>query len=135
VVLSLPSQLLLLSKCWTILFLVAVAAQTFSKGVVVLYFNMNQQVIAATLCENRAKPRSSCNGKCHLKKQLAQEEEQQNSPYSSGSKEKFEVLLYAEPKNDAARDHKGTVIPRQFPPYSAPLSAGMLPGVFHPPQA
>jgi hypothetical protein len=123
-----------LAKCWAILFLVVIAAQTFSKCVIVLCFTMNQQQIASTLCENRAKPSSGCSGKCQLKKQLQQEEKQENSPYGSGAKEKFEVLLFSDKKPGTHLAISEVVIQPSFPIYAAPISAGMLQGVFHPPQ-
>ncbi|WP_315814727.1 hypothetical protein [Paraflavitalea speifideaquila] len=56
-------------KQWAaILLLVIVMAQTFSKCWLVVGFAINQRTIAATLCENRAKPNSTCQGKCYLRK-------------------------------------------------------------------
>ncbi|MCR5863242.1 hypothetical protein LRS05_14425 [Flavobacterium sp. J372] len=37
----------------------------------VLDYIINYDYIAAELCENKAKPEMHCNGKCHLKKELA----------------------------------------------------------------
>lgn len=37
----------------------------------VLDYIINYDYISAELCENKAKPEMHCNGKCHLKKQLA----------------------------------------------------------------
>lgn len=34
-------------------------------------YAVNKEYIAATLCENKAKPQMHCNGQCHLKKELA----------------------------------------------------------------
>ncbi|MFP5040380.1 hypothetical protein [Parasediminibacterium sp. JCM 36343] len=53
-----------------ILFLLAFVAQTFSKAVIVCSFYANQSYIAKNFCENKAKPRSCCAGKCQLKKKL-----------------------------------------------------------------
>jgi hypothetical protein len=33
-------------------------------------YKINYKYIATVLCENKAKPKMQCNGKCHLKKEL-----------------------------------------------------------------
>jgi len=40
-------------------------------------FKMNQEYIAATLCENKDKPQLHCNGKCVLSQKLKQAEEKE----------------------------------------------------------
>lgn len=44
--------------------------QTFQMGIVEADFFINQDEIAATLCENKDKPEMHCNGHCQLKKEL-----------------------------------------------------------------
>lgn len=41
----------------------------------VLEYAINYDYIVAELCENKAKPEMHCNGKCHLKKELAKASE------------------------------------------------------------
>lgn len=41
----------------------------------VLEYIINYDYIVAELCENKAKPEMQCNGKCHLKKELAKASE------------------------------------------------------------
>ncbi len=76
----------MLKQSVAILFLVAFVAQTFSKAVIVCSFYANQTYIAKNLCENRAKPRSCCAGKCQLKKKLNKDtnEDKQNVERKSG---------------------------------------------------
>lgn len=52
--------------------------QTFSKAVVVGWFYLNQKEIAATLCENRDKPKMNCCGKCQLHKAIAKDDKEQD---------------------------------------------------------
>lgn len=59
-------------------------------------FQFNQAEIAANHCENKAKPKMHCDGKCHLKKEIDKEN---NDKSPSNAKEKFEVLFFAEVKN------------------------------------
>lgn len=80
-----------------ILLAFALLLQPLSKFIIVSNYALNVKSITAKYCENKAKPKLKCNGKCHLKKQLIQHDKQNNqqknenkevSPfqwYSSGS--------------------------------------------------
>jgi hypothetical protein len=59
-------------------------------------FHFNQDEIAASHCENKAKPKLHCDGKCHLKKEI---EKENNDKSPVNAKEKFEVLFFSEVKN------------------------------------
>ncbi|CAM3530439.1 hypothetical protein FSS13T_20940 [Flavobacterium saliperosum S13] len=61
----------------------------------VLEYVLNYDYIVKELCENKAKPETNCNGKCHLMKELAKASEN-NTPVSSEKKvshSEFEVLF------------------------------------------
>ncbi|WP_353086802.1 hypothetical protein [Flavobacterium sp.] len=45
----------------------------------VVEYVLNYDYIRTVLCENKAKPKLSCNGKCHLMKQLAEASEQEDT--------------------------------------------------------
>lgn len=108
-------------------------AQTFSKCWLVVSFAINQRSIAATLCENRAKPNSSCQGKCYLRKKMAAQEKQETAPLNGG-KEKFEVLLF----NDVSRAVSAepvAVISFHYPAYQAAVLEQEAAAIFHPPRA
>lgn len=60
-------------------------------------FIVNQQEIAAKLCENKAKPKFQCNGKCHLKKQLTKidnSEKKEDKKHHSSQSSKVEELFF-----------------------------------------
>ena len=78
-----------------ILFL-SVLVQTFSKWAIIIDYNYNKKFIARELCINKNKPWMHCNGKCHLKKRIAKEQE--NNQPSSGNllKEKSETQYFEE---------------------------------------
>ncbi|NHN24140.1 hypothetical protein FIA58_000490 [Flavobacterium jejuense] len=60
----------------------------------VLDYLINYDYISTQLCENTLKPELKCNGKCHLKKELANEAKKEN-PNSNEHKNNsitFEVL-------------------------------------------
>ncbi len=75
--------------------IMAIAATTFNKAIVVLDFHLNKNYISTTLCVNRTMTKSCCKGKCFLKKQL-QKEEDQGKNGAPASKDKSEVSLFCE---------------------------------------
>ena len=63
----------------------------------VLSYFVNYEYIANELCENQDKPEMECNGKCHLKKELAKASSEENSnskDKKSVNKQEIEVLFY-----------------------------------------
>jgi hypothetical protein len=54
-------------------------------------FKINQDYIAKNLCENRAKPKMQCNGKCQLMKKLKQADKE-DLVYKAKSKEHYEFI-------------------------------------------
>lgn len=45
----------------------------------VAYYNINKEYIASVLCINKAKPASTCNGKCYLSKKMAEQKQQEQT--------------------------------------------------------
>ena len=65
----------------------------------VLDYWVNYKYIANELCENQDKPEIECNGKCHLKKELAKaatEESSNSKDKKSVNKQEIEILFYQE---------------------------------------
>jgi hypothetical protein len=63
----------------------------------VLSYFINYEYITNELCENQDKPEMECNGKCHLKKELAKassEESSTSKDKKSVNKQEIEVLNY-----------------------------------------
>jgi hypothetical protein len=83
-----------IKKFLSLLLVTAILFQTFSKLGYIVNYAVNKNYIAKNLCENRGKPKMKCNGKCHLKKQLAKAEKNE-SQGKSDSKEKWEDLYCA----------------------------------------
>jgi hypothetical protein len=71
---------------------IAVLSQSFTKFFIVVNFNLNRNYIAKNICVKRNIEGNCCQGSCHLKKQM-KEDEKSNKPSSSNSKEKFEELF------------------------------------------
>jgi hypothetical protein len=76
--------------------LIALLAQHFSHYLVVLQYDLNKDYIARNLCENRDKPKSCCQGKCFLKKQLAKHANEENAPNNNTKKDRNEIQLFTQ---------------------------------------
>jgi hypothetical protein len=88
-----------------------VLGQTFSKLCIVANYRINQEYIAKNLCVNRYKPKSCCQGKCYLNKQLAKDEDQQPSSNNNGHKEETAVQFFAEEQSAIRFGITATAIP------------------------
>lgn len=57
-------------------------------------FKINQDYIAKTLCEKKEEKENTCNGHCHLKKELKKVSETENDPnIPTTYKEKIELVF------------------------------------------
>jgi hypothetical protein len=96
-------------------------------------YEMNKEFIAKNLCENKEKPKSTCNGKCHLAKELKKQDKKENQT-SNSQKEKYENQFYSEVKksdviNTDLTNNQLAVL-YQFTNY-----ANYLDSIFQPPRA
>jgi hypothetical protein len=104
------------------------------KGALFVNYLVNQAEITKQFCENKAKPKLNCNGKCHLAKQFAKQEKQEKST-SETQKFKVESVEIAAQINEAI----SFVYPIQSKStnnhytYSEARSDAHLAEIFHPP--
>ncbi len=95
-------------------------------------YQINKEYISKNLCENKAKPMLHCNGKCHLKKELAKQDKKENTPPYQNLKDKFEIQYFSKAVlfkfNEAALIEKSNFIYSFFIPQTSSVS------IFHPPQ-
>src|SRR5688572_22002122 len=61
-----------------------------------LDYALNKNFIAAVLCENKAKVTMHCNGKCHLRKQLAKASETPATENNKGASKTITVDYFEE---------------------------------------
>ncbi len=132
-IVTLPS----LKKTVSILLICALSFQFMIKIGLVGYYIINKDYIAKVLCINKDKPALKCQGKCHLKKQLAKTEtaENQRRIPSSSVKDIIETLIFCENQNYL----QGLIFHylKQAPlfAYSFSCILGPLDSPFHPPCA
>lgn len=76
-----------------ILLICAFSLQCFVKTGIFGYYIINKDYIISELCINKNKPEQQCRGKCHLKKQLKQQDNQEKKlPFEA--KDLKELLLF-----------------------------------------
>lgn len=79
------------------LFLLSILYQSIGQLTVMAYYRINKETIALTKCENRAKPKLSCEGKCYLTKQLNKLDDNRE-PVKNTKDVKAEISFYLPPK-------------------------------------
>jgi hypothetical protein len=94
--------------------------QPLYKGFIYVSFKINQDTIARTVCVKKEIKNNTCQGKCHLKKELNKADQKEQKQAPNAQKEKFEVLfnnslrnfsfiekvaLYSSKLNDYSRDN------------------------------
>jgi hypothetical protein len=63
--------------------------QCAARSIIYLNFKFNQKELAATVCENKDKPKNCCDAKCYLEKEIKKEDKRQ-SDSSTNIKDKTE---------------------------------------------
>ena len=61
------------------LLVLVILAQSVGKLALLSNYLVNRDFITLNYCENKNKPKLHCNGKCHLSKQLKEQEKQEGS--------------------------------------------------------
>ncbi len=69
--------------------------QSFSKFAIIINYQINKEYIAKNLCIKKDEPENCCEGKCHLNKQL-EEEDKKTEELPNIIKDKFEKEQYCQ---------------------------------------
>ncbi|MDQ3111017.1 MAG: hypothetical protein M3R17_14075 [Bacteroidota bacterium] len=120
-----------MTRLISILVLSGFLFQNFSKVLILADYEWNKEYISKTLCENKNKPQSHCNGKCHLKKQLAKEEKRESAPVNN-PKWKSEIQLFSQKAETDFPVHYVTGN-LSFAPFQLTKTTSPVFTVFHPP--
>jgi len=79
----------------TIFLMVIWFCQLSGRYIVMFEFYINQEYVARNLCVNKDKPQLHCNGQCHLKKQLNEEDKRDNNNPERRADNKHEIFYDA----------------------------------------
>jgi len=74
---------------FSFILLISFSWQLVAKTVIYISFKSNQKTLAETVCVNKEKPKSCCQAKCYLDKEIKKENSRQNN-LPSGLKDKIE---------------------------------------------
>ncbi len=78
-----------------IIILTTFLLQTFSKLIIYVNYELNLEYIIKTYCINKNNPSKHCDGKCHLIKQMQEEEKKETLPGTTRN-EMPELPLFSE---------------------------------------
>jgi len=117
----------------TIVLILLIALQTFSKWCLIIEYQVNRDYIAKNLCVNRDNL-SCCKGKCYLNKKIATDESQQQAPGKGGQKEESPLQAFT-PVNNLPELQAPVIIAFNPTRYLASRSQEFTHSVFQPPQA
>ena len=105
--------------------------QSFTKNFIILNFSVNKKYIAKNLCVKKDVKNNCCQGKCHLKKQLNEEENDTKKSSSNNLKEKSEELFAEKEFNFYFNNNK--IFSLEFPLKSNAVAFLLSTNIFHPP--
>ena len=120
-----------LKRIIPILLLFGILLQTFSKLIIYDNYEINKEYITKMFCENKNKPKMHCNGKCHMMKQLKEEDKKENTP-ANNLKEKLEIQLFSQSEKTTIFNSY-TTGEHSFPPLQIQKTTSPSFSIFHPP--
>jgi hypothetical protein len=124
---------LFIKQTIALLLLAAFAISSFSRVFWVADYYVNTAAYSKN-CENKAKPKLQCNGKCQMMKKLKQEEQKDQQVPEQKSGAKFEILssrsFYQQPTHFFTEP---SVVFLSFSTIGTPIDRNIP--VFHPPGA
>ena len=75
-----------------LILLVAIGLQSFSKAIYIADYYVNNATYLKN-CENKAKPKLQCNGKCQVKKKMQEEEKKEQENPDRKLENKTEIII------------------------------------------
>lgn len=100
---------------------------------VYLDYQIRKDFIAKVLCINKEKPKNTCQGKCHLRKQLTKAHTQKTDEKSASPQKIGLEIICIQGNTFSLESVVYTDLETAFPPYQFHHSNTFLASVFHPP--
>ncbi|MGQ1788112.1 MULTISPECIES: hypothetical protein [unclassified Saccharicrinis] len=125
---------IILKQTLSILTIILFLLPTIGRIWIVIDFKIHQDYIAKVLCVNKDKPDNTCNGKCHLKKQLKKAQENPQSETSKNFKENSVLNLFL-PEFDILLKSNSSIKEKQKQYFNTPFKrSGYINKFFRPPK-
>ncbi len=109
----------------------------FNRMGIVMYYQANKAYIAKVLCVNKNRPSLHCDGKCYLAKKLKAAEEKEQKQTTEKLEKMPEIQLFCSANYFIFNDFSFVDFLQCLPKFNflANPLAGMLNGIFRPPQS
>ncbi|MCB9205440.1 MAG: hypothetical protein H6603_10725 [Flavobacteriales bacterium] len=107
-------------------------SNVFLKSFVLLDFKIHQEVISQTLCVQKDEVKNTCNGKCHLSKQLDKTEESSEDAPVLPENLHEALLFFAEYDAFEFKSFEESII--QIPHEDHLKGINSIHSIFHPPR-
>ncbi len=104
----------------------------FSKVFIVVHYELNKKQLTEQFCVNKDKPEMHCCAKCHLKKQLADDEAKQKSPALPDIKN--DIQLFGSPITIYINNNSSDGATLMYS-YTCLIPLAVSAAIFHPPCA
>lgn len=85
-----------MNRIFIISLLAILLLQTFSKVLIIADYQANKEFIMEFLCINRDKPELECEGKCHLTKNLKEQEQAEKQQGEQSLTKEVQVNLFCQ---------------------------------------
>lgn len=104
---------------------------SLGQSIVFMHYLINKKYYAIVLCENKAKPKMACEGKCKMLKEMKEQDKKEQSP-SAPTKEKQETVQFFHRKVELTFNHF-TETKKYTSFYLLPKMQSVSFSIFHPP--
>jgi hypothetical protein len=122
-----------LKRFFAILILTGVLFQSLGKVIIMINFELNRKSIAETLCIKKEIKGNCCKGKCHLKKQL-DEDDKRTEGNTTISKDKSETQFFSQVSKLIPSGMNLSYI-NNYISMTAEKTSSSSVSIFHPPRA
>lgn len=125
-----------MNKITALILMLCLSCQLVLKLSIVAWFEINQEYIAATLCENKNKPELVCCGKCVLTKELkkADDVEQKSQNNAPSKEERTSMVVFVLPEqSEISSPFQEIISVIQHPKTAKHHGILAVNAIFHPP--
>lgn len=123
------------ARIYSIFFLAVLISYVLRPVMPFIEYALNKDYIAKNLCINRNKPKSCCQGKCHLKKQLAKSDESNDTAKNQSSQKQQRTQIDEFLKTQLCIEGDFDAVAKSYPVFIQPqVPVRFTSAIFVPPQ-
>ncbi len=123
------------TRIYSIFFLAVLILYVLRPVLPFVEYALNKDYIAKNLCVNRDKPKSCCQGKCHLNKQLAKSDESSDTAKSESSQKQHKTQIDEFLKTQLCIEGDFDAVAKSYPVFIQPqVPVRFASAIFVPPK-